>query len=97
MQTSRIVVDRLIRGKIAERVGLTESLWPETLVAWVEQGQAPDSLLATARGTGYAGGANADLPAAWASNRSRPLCAYPKLARYKGAGSLELAESFSCQ
>jgi feruloyl esterase len=67
------------------------------LVAWVEQGQAPDSLLATARGTGNAGGANADLPAAWASTRSRPLCAYPKVARYKGAGSLELAESFSCQ
>ena len=67
------------------------------LVAWVEQGTAPDSLLATARGTGNAGGVNADLPTTWAVNRSRPLCAYPKVARYKGTGSIEVADSFSCQ
>jgi feruloyl esterase len=40
---------------------------------------------------------NADLPAAWAANRTRPLCAYPKVARYKGTGSIEEAASFSCQ
>ena len=40
---------------------------------------------------------NADLPANWSASRSRPLCAYPKVARYKGSGSLDDAASFSCQ
>jgi hypothetical protein len=67
------------------------------LVEWVEQGKAPGSIVATARGAGNAGGVNAEVPAAWAPNRSRPLCPYPTVARYKGAGSLESADSFACQ
>ncbi|HEY1230804.1 MAG TPA: tannase/feruloyl esterase family alpha/beta hydrolase, partial [Ramlibacter sp.] len=67
------------------------------LVAWVEKGQAPESVVASARGAGNAGGVNADVPADWAADRKRPLCAYPKVARYKGTGSLDAAESFSCQ
>ncbi len=31
------------------------------------------------------------------ANRSRPLCPYPQVARYKGRGSLEDAASFSCR
>ncbi|MFC1601570.1 uroporphyrinogen decarboxylase family protein [Candidatus Sumerlaeota bacterium] len=38
MQTSREVVDSLMRGRPAERVGLTDSPWGQTLKAWVEQG-----------------------------------------------------------
>ncbi|WP_323141547.1 tannase/feruloyl esterase family alpha/beta hydrolase [Massilia phyllosphaerae] len=67
------------------------------LVAWVEKGQAPDSVGAAARASGNPGGANADLPAGWSASRTRPLCAYPKVARYKGSGSVEDAASFSCQ
>ena len=67
------------------------------LVNWVEKGQAPDSVTASARGAGNAGGANPDLPASWSATRSRPLCAYPKVARYKGSGSIEDAANFSCQ
>jgi Tannase and feruloyl esterase len=67
------------------------------LVAWVEQGIAPDSITATARGVGNAGGANPELPKDWSAARSRPLCAYPKVAKYKGTGSVEDAASFSCQ
>jgi feruloyl esterase len=67
------------------------------LVNWVEKGLPPDTILASARGAGNAGGANADVPAAWAADRSRPLCPYPKVARYNGSGSLESASSFSCQ
>ena len=67
------------------------------LVNWVEKGQAPDVLAATARGAGNAGGANADVPASWSPARSRPLCPYPKVARYKGSGDIEQASSFSCQ
>jgi tannase/feruloyl esterase len=67
------------------------------LVAWVEQGQAPDSVIASARGPGNAGGVNAEVPAGWAANRTRPLCPYPQVARYKGSGSLDDAASFACQ
>jgi feruloyl esterase len=67
------------------------------LVQWVENGAAPEAIVASARGAGNAGGANADVPASWAANRTRPLCPWPKVARYKGSGSLELAENFSCQ
>ncbi|HSW08938.1 tannase/feruloyl esterase family alpha/beta hydrolase [Aquabacterium sp.] len=67
------------------------------IVAWVEQGKAPDSITATARGAGNAGGVNAELPAAWSASRSRPLCPYPKVARYKGTGDVESAGNFSCQ
>lgn len=67
------------------------------LVNWVEQGQQPGDIVAKARGAGNPGGVNADLPAAWAADRSRPLCAHPKVARYNGTGSLELASSFTCQ
>jgi len=67
------------------------------LVNWVEQGQAPDSVTASARGTGNAAGANADVPSTWSATRSRPLCPYPKVAKYKGSGDIELAASFSCQ
>jgi feruloyl esterase len=66
------------------------------LVNWVEKGQAPDSVQASARGAGNAAAVNADVPASWAANRTRPLCAYPAVARYKGTGSLEDAGNFTC-
>jgi feruloyl esterase len=28
--------------------------------------------------------------------RTRPLCPYPEVARYKGAGSIDEAENFRC-
>jgi len=67
------------------------------LVKWVEQGVAPQAVVATARGAGNAGGANTEVPADWAPNRSRPLCAYPTIATYKGSGSMEDAASFACR
>ncbi|MBC5786168.1 tannase/feruloyl esterase family alpha/beta hydrolase [Ramlibacter sp. USB13] len=67
------------------------------LVLWVEAGVAPEGIVAGARGAGNAAGANADVPSSWAPNRTRPLCPWPKVARYKGSGSLEVAENFSCQ
>ncbi|RYH46722.1 MAG: tannase/feruloyl esterase family alpha/beta hydrolase, partial [Alcaligenaceae bacterium] len=66
------------------------------LVAWVEQGKAPDSVTARARGAG-ANVVNAELPASWSANRTRPLCVYPKVARYNGMGDVESAGSFSCK
>jgi Tannase and feruloyl esterase len=67
-----------------------------SLVAWVEQGTAPDSVIASARGVGNAAGANAAVPGTWSPTRTRPLCPYPKVAKYKGSGDIEVADSFSC-
>ncbi len=67
------------------------------LVAWVEQGEAPESIIATARGADNAGGENSELPADWSSERTRPLCPYPQVAHYNGSGDMESAENFTCQ
>ncbi len=67
------------------------------LVNWVENGKAPDGQIASARGAGNAGGVNNELPTGWSATRTRPLCAYPKVARYNGMGDLESAASFSCK
>jgi len=66
------------------------------LVDWVEKGKAPDSVVATARGPGNAAAVNADVPADWSPARSRPLCSYPKVARYR-VGGMEAAASFTCE
>jgi feruloyl esterase len=51
---------------------------------WVEKGKAPESILATApAGTPWPG-------------RTRPLCPYPKVARYV-SGDIEKASNFACQ
>jgi len=52
--------------------------------AWVEDGKAPDTLTAARRDqTG-------------SITRSRPLCQYPLVAKYKGAGSTDDAVNFVC-
>lgn len=68
------------------------------LVNWVEHGQAPDRIIAGARGEGNASGqVNTEIPSNWSTNRTRPLCPYPLIARYNGHGNSELAENFSCK
>jgi Tannase and feruloyl esterase len=52
------------------------------VVDWVEKGVAPDRVVAT--GPAFPG-------------RSRPLCAYPKHAQYKGQGDRNDASNFVCQ
>src|SRR5207302_9211137 len=52
------------------------------MVDWVENGQAPTSV--TASGKAFPG-------------RSRPLCAYPRHAHYKGNGDIEDAANFECR
>lgn len=69
----------------------------QALVNWVEQGQAPDRIVAQARGVGNPAGVNAALPANWAADRTRPLCPHPLVARYNGSGDPERAENFSCK
>jgi len=66
------------------------------LVRWVEKGDAPERVVASARGPGNIGGVNPEVPAGWAPDRTRPLCAYPRIAKYHG-GDPERAESFACR
>ena len=58
-----------------------DSLTP--LIDWVEKGIAPDRIV------GY-----------WEENgrvmRSRPLCPYPEVAKYRGTGSIDEADNFEC-
>ncbi len=62
------------------------------LVNWVEQGVPPDRVVATSRPLAQNNGAGGIPP-----GRTRPLCAWPKKAVYDGAGSPEIAASFSCR
>ena len=55
------------------------------LEQWVEEGKAPNELIATK--TTATGGQTL-----W----KRPVCAYPKVARYKGSGDASDAASFTC-
>jgi len=65
------------------------------LVNWVERGEAPDAVVAHARGAGTPQ-PNPEVPADWSPQRSRPLCAWPEVARYQGHGDPESAASFAC-
>lgn len=66
------------------------------LVKWVEEGKAPRRVTASARGPGNAASVNPEVPASWAAGRTRPLCPYPRTAKYHG-GDTEHAESFVCR
>jgi len=67
------------------------------LVGWVEGGDAPEAIVATARGAGNPGGVNPEVPADWSPNRTRPLCPYPSVARLEGHhGNTEQASSWAC-
>ncbi|HSV46990.1 MAG TPA: tannase/feruloyl esterase family alpha/beta hydrolase, partial [Ramlibacter sp.] len=67
----------------------------DALVAWVEQGRAPDAVVAQARGPASSV-PNPEIPAGWSAGRTRLLCPHPQVARYRGQGDPESASSFSC-
>jgi feruloyl esterase len=50
---------------------------------WVTSGNAPDSMLASHSTAGKV-------------DRTRPLCPFPQVAKYKGTGSIDDAQNFSC-
>ncbi|WFU40656.1 tannase/feruloyl esterase family alpha/beta hydrolase [Bradyrhizobium sp. CB82] len=61
------------------------------LTDWVEQGKAPERIVASINP------ANKEVPAAWSANRTRPLCPYPSFAAYSGTGDVEDAANFVCK
>jgi feruloyl esterase len=54
------------------------------LERWVENGKAPDNMVASHSTSGKV-------------DRTRPLCAYPKVAQYLGAGSIDDVANFVCK
>jgi len=50
---------------------------------WVEDGVAPDQIIATKKSSGTV-------------VRTRPLCPYPQTAHWKGTGSTDDAANFTC-
>jgi Tannase and feruloyl esterase len=57
----------------------------EALIAWVENGEAPETLPAVLSDQ------NGNVV------RTRPLCPFPQVARYRGTGSTDEAENFVCR
>jgi len=55
-----------------------------SLEQWVEQGKAPDTIVASHSKSG-------------AVDRTRPLCPYPQVPTYKGSGSIDEAANFVCK
>jgi feruloyl esterase len=53
------------------------------LESWVEKGVAPNKLIASHSTAGKV-------------DRTRPLCAYPLVARHTGKGSIDEAANFAC-
>ena len=62
--------------------GLTSFSGLDALVKWVEEGVAPESIVATGKPGGVPTG--------------RPVCPYPQVARYRGSGPVNEASSFGC-
>lgn len=54
------------------------------VMKWVEEGKAPERIVAARVVNGK-------------TVRTRPLCPYPQVARYVGKGSIDEAENFRCQ
>ena len=54
------------------------------LESWVERGVAPDQIVAS-----HLTNQKVD--------RTRPLCPHPKVATYKGTGSIDDAANFTCE
>ena len=68
-------------GHCSGGVGCDKVDWVTPLANWVETGREPGALI---------GAAGSGTP------RTRPICPYPKVARYGGTGSVDDAANFTC-
>jgi feruloyl esterase len=55
----------------------------DTIQQWVEQGKPPDQIIASHVSQGQV-------------DRTRSLCPYPRVAEYKGSGTIDSASNFAC-
>ncbi len=63
--------------------GCNTADWLATVMDWVEKGVAPAQLIGAHVESGK-------------TTRTRPLCPYPLVARYKGSASIDQAANFNC-
>lgn len=63
--------------------GCSNADWLTAVMDWVEKGVAPQQILGSHIENGQ-------------TTRTRPLCPYPRVARYKGTGSTDDAVNFAC-
>ncbi len=63
--------------------GCNTADWLTATMDWVEKGVAPTQMIGAHLESGN-------------TTRTRPLCPYPQIARYKGAGSTDDAANFAC-
>ena len=63
--------------------GCGDADWLTAVVNWVEKGVAPELIVGAHNEAGK-------------TTRTRPICMYPNVARYKGSGSIDEAANFSC-
>ena len=75
-------------GQFSAGAGDADTSLGAALQRWVEQGTAPERIVATKL-------SNDDDPGSEVV-RSRPLCAWPLVARYRGEGNTDAASSFDC-
>ena len=64
---------------------------------WVEHDQAPASIVASHVVASGGGETPTSMPIAGTVDRTRPICAYPALATYKGKGNIDDAANFTCK
>lgn len=64
-------------------VGCNKVDWLTPLVNWVEKGTAPEELIGSHSTEGK-------------TDRTRPICPYPKVSKYKGTGDIDDAANFIC-
>ena len=63
--------------------GCNTADWLGAVMDWVEKGLAPERIVGAHVESGN-------------TTRTRPLCPYPQVARYQGAGSIDDAANFAC-
>jgi len=82
-------------ASIFDQWGMPQTAFPDdaqhdiylAIESWVEKGEAPDHMVAAKL---------TDLGPAAHVLMTRPMCAYPQVAKYKGAGDTNDAASFTC-
>jgi feruloyl esterase len=65
----------------------------DAIVEWVEKGKAPDQIIYSHR---QVGGGTMGAKVQSKVYRTRPACAYPKVAKYNSKGDINDAANFSC-
>jgi feruloyl esterase len=71
--------------------------WQLALERWVEEGKAPEKIIATEFDLPPNALPGAPVPPGAGIKSTRPLCTYPKVAVYNGSGPITSAASFECK